>query len=44
MRGYDRCVRLAWTIADLAGNHSPTVENICEALILRGGDNPLEAA
>jgi magnesium chelatase family protein len=44
MRGYDRCVRLAWTIADLAGHASPTSEDIGTALFIRGSDRPLEAA
>ena len=41
MRGYDRCLRLAWTIADLAGREAPTVEDITFAAELRGDDSPL---
>ena len=35
MRGYDRVLRLGWTIADLAGAVTPTVEHIGRALYLR---------
>ncbi len=35
MRGVDRSLRLAWTIADLAGHTSPTSEDVDEALSLR---------
>ena len=39
MRGYDRCLRLAWTIADLAGATSPTAEHVAFAALLRGSDS-----
>ena len=42
MRGYDRCLRLAWTCADLAGRASPTLEDISMAIYLRGSENPME--
>lgn len=42
MRGYDRCLRLAWTIADLAGADLPTAEHIAFAALLRGSDSPGE--
>jgi magnesium chelatase family protein len=42
MRAYDRCLRLAWTIADLAGNSSPTADDVTKALFFRGSDNPME--
>lgn len=42
MRAYDRCLRLAWTIADLAGNSSPTADDVTKALFFRGADNPME--
>jgi len=42
MRAYDRCLRLSWTIADLAGNSSPTVDDVTKALFFRGSDNPME--
>ncbi len=42
MRGYDRCLRLAWTLADLAGDAKPNKEHIGRALYLRGKDNPME--
>lgn len=35
MRGYDRCLRAAWTIADLDGASSPTAAHIGRALYLR---------
>ncbi len=35
LRGYDRCLRLAWTIADLAGRPSPTRDDVGLALSLR---------
>jgi magnesium chelatase family protein len=35
MRGYDRVLRLAWTIADLAGTPSPTADQLGQALYLR---------
>ena len=40
MRGYDRCLRLAWTIADLAGSTSPSAEQVAFAALLRGSDSP----
>ncbi len=36
MRGYDKCLRLAWTNADLAGRNEPTQSDIAKALWLRG--------
>jgi magnesium chelatase family protein len=44
MRGYDRCLRLAWTIADLAGNDSPNSNDMALAVALRGHDVPLGGA
>jgi magnesium chelatase family protein len=44
MRGYDRCLRLAWTIADLAGNESPNSDDMALAVALRGNDVPLGGA
>jgi magnesium chelatase family protein len=38
MRGFDRCLRLAWTIADLQGATVPTADHISLALLLRGSD------
>ena len=35
MRGYDRCLRVAWTAADLAGRPVPAREDIAEALYMR---------
>ena len=37
MRGYDRTLRLAWTLADLDGTPSPTAEHVARALYLRRG-------
>jgi magnesium chelatase family protein len=37
MRGYDRSLRLAWSIADVAGAEHPTAEHIGTALYLRKG-------
>lgn len=34
-RGYDRTLRLAWTIADVAGNDRPTADHVGQALSLR---------
>ena len=34
-RGYDRCLRLAWSIADLAGRVGPTEDDVNEAVGLR---------
>ncbi len=38
MRGYDRCLRLAWTSADLDGRSQLVAEDIAKAVLLRGGD------
>ncbi len=40
MRGYDRVLRVAWTIADLAGRDRPVRSDLSRALVLRGGDLP----
>lgn len=37
LRGYDRTLRLAWTIADLAGRASPTVHDVGRALFMKKG-------
>jgi magnesium chelatase family protein len=42
MRAHDRCLRLAWSVADLSGHQSPTAEDVGQALLLRGSDNPME--
>jgi magnesium chelatase family protein len=36
MRGYDKCLRLAWTNADLAGRNEPNTSDVAKALWLRG--------
>lgn len=38
LRGHDRVLRLAWTLADLAGARRPTAEHIGLALTLREGE------
>jgi magnesium chelatase family protein len=38
LRGYDRVLRVAWTIADLAGIERPGRSEVARALVLRGGD------
>lgn len=35
-RGYDRVLRVAWTIADLAGREQPRRDDLGRALLLRG--------
>lgn len=35
MRGYDRVLRVAWTVADLAGADRPTADHLGQALYLR---------
>ena len=37
MRGVDRMLRLAWTLADLAGAPRPTIDHIVAAQQLRNG-------
>ncbi|MCW6008376.1 ATP-binding protein, partial [Micromonospora sp. CPCC 205371] len=36
-RGFDRVIRMAWTIADLDGRHRPGREDVAEAIQLRMG-------
>ena len=38
MRGYDRSLRIAWSVADLAGKAKPGRAELAQALTLRGGD------
>ncbi|QAB19166.1 ATP-binding protein [Leucobacter muris] len=38
LRGYDRVLRVAWSVADLAGRQRPGREEIAQALAMRGGD------
>lgn len=37
-RGVDRCLRLAWTVADLEGAAVPDEAHVAEAMVLRGED------
>jgi magnesium chelatase family protein len=43
-RGFDRVLRLAWTVADLAGRGSPDTRDVAEALYFRTGSNGAWAA
>jgi magnesium chelatase family protein len=36
-RGFDRVLRIAWTLADLAGRNEPSAEDISDALYFRTG-------
>ena len=38
VRGYDRVLRTAWTLADLAGGGSPTRDHVGQALVWRLGE------
>lgn len=38
MRGYDRCLRMAWSNADLVGREFVTDEDVAKAAMLRGED------
>lgn len=38
MRGYDRCLRLAWSVADLAGRDIPNELDVSKAIFLRGSE------
>jgi magnesium chelatase family protein len=44
MRGYDRCLRIAWTCADLAGNETPMADDLALAVYLRGPENPMASS
>jgi magnesium chelatase family protein len=35
IRGYDRVLRMAWTIADLEGRAAPARDDVGRALLLR---------
>lgn len=39
MRGYDRCLRVAWSLADLAGRNVPTKDDLAMSVYLRGGES-----
>jgi magnesium chelatase family protein len=43
MRGYDRCLRLAWTLCDLRGADRPTADDVGNALALRLPDERVAA-
>lgn len=40
LRGYDRTLKLAWSLSDLAGRGSPGRDELAHALALRGGATP----
>ena len=44
MRGFDRCLRLAWTIADLEGTAFPSASQVDQAMLLRGVESMEEWA
>lgn len=44
MRGYYRCLKVAWTIADLAGANIPDLEHVAQAISLRGPDQMIGVA
>jgi magnesium chelatase family protein len=37
-RGYDRILKMAWTVADLDGRDRPDRGDVCEATELRMGE------
>ncbi len=43
-RGFDRVLRLAWTLADLGGRTVPAAEDVAEALFFRTGHTETWAA
>jgi magnesium chelatase family protein len=43
MRGYDRCLRLAWTLGDLRGADRPDADDVGRALALRLPDERVAA-
>lgn len=43
-RGFDRVVRVAWTVADLSGHPVPTPDDVTEAVFLRTGRDAAWAA
>jgi magnesium chelatase family protein len=43
-RGLDRVLRVAWTLADLAGHTVPDVDDVTEAVFMRTGRDPAWAA
>ena len=43
-RGFDRILRLAWTVADLAGRDRPDAADVGEALFFRMGQGESWAA
>lgn len=40
LRGYDRVLRIAWTLADMAGRTTPTTHDIGRALFMKKGVTP----
>ena len=40
LRGYDRVLRIAWTLADIAGRTTPTTHDIGRALFMKKGVTP----
>ena len=44
MRGFDRCLKLAWSNADLAGREIPNQFDVAKAIYLRGPENLIDAS
>jgi magnesium chelatase family protein len=44
MRGFDKCLRLAWSSADLAGRKQPNTEDFALAIWLRGVETSMAKA
>jgi magnesium chelatase family protein len=44
MRGYDRCLRLAWSVADLAGRDKPSEVDVSKAIFLRGSEELIKGS
>jgi magnesium chelatase family protein len=39
-RGFDKVLKLSWTVADLAGRDRPSAEDVALALAMRRGEQP----
>jgi magnesium chelatase family protein len=43
LRGADRVLRVAWTLADLDGSARPGADHVATAMVLRGSEAPWAA-
>jgi magnesium chelatase family protein len=43
LRGADRVLRVAWTLADLSGSPKPGADHVATAMVLRGTEGPWAA-